>query len=251
MVLATAGSLLAADPKDEVTNAAKKLGDAANYSWKQTTENAGGGGGGGGFGGLGGAPVDGKTEKAGLSYTSSKVNFQGDEMTIERLSKGTNSAMNRGEGWQTMAEMMANFGGGGGGGGRRGGGFNQAIMTPAMQAQDIVKQVQDLKESGGAYVGDLTEDGAKTLAMPFGRGGRRGGGGGGGGGFTPPEVTGAKGSVSFWVKDGMLSKYVLKVQGKMTFNDNDIDINRTTTVEIKDVGATKINVPDDIKKKLE
>ena len=35
--------LMAADPKDEVTNAAKKLADSSNYSWKQTTE--------GGFGG--------------------------------------------------------------------------------------------------------------------------------------------------------------------------------------------------------
>jgi len=33
--------LMAADPKDEVTNAAKKLADADNYSWHSGVENAG------------------------------------------------------------------------------------------------------------------------------------------------------------------------------------------------------------------
>lgn len=36
----------------------------------------------------------------------------------------------------------------------------------------------------------------------------------------------------------------------MTWNNNDIDIDRTTTVEIKDVGATKLSVPEEAKKKL-
>ena len=48
--LFAAGSLFAADPKDTVTAAAKKLADGGNYSWKQTVDR---GGGGGGFGGGG------------------------------------------------------------------------------------------------------------------------------------------------------------------------------------------------------
>jgi hypothetical protein len=36
----------------------------------------------------------------------------------------------------------------------------------------------------------------------------------------------------------------------VSFNGNDRDIDRTTTVEIKDVGTTKIQVSDDAKKKL-
>jgi hypothetical protein len=36
----------------------------------------------------------------------------------------------------------------------------------------------------------------------------------------------------------------------MTFNDNDVKIDRTTTTEIKDVGTTKVTVPDAAKKKL-
>ena len=42
----------------------------------------------------------------------------------------------------------------------------------------------------------------------------------------------------------------VKVQGKVSFNGNDRDVDRTTTVEIKDIGSTKVQVPDDAKKKL-
>src|SRR5206468_4731839 len=53
-----------------------------------------------------------------------------------------------------------------------------------------------------------------------------------------------------WVKDGVLAKYEFKVQGTMSFNGNDVDIDRTTTVEIKDVGSTKVELPDEAKKKV-
>jgi len=60
----------------------------------------------------------------------------------------------------------------------------------------------------------------------------------------------SKGSVKFWVKNGQLIKYQFHVQGTVSFNGNDRDVDRTTTVEIKDVDTTKIQVSDDAKKKL-
>ena len=56
--------------------------------------------------------------------------------------------------------------------------------------------------------------------------------------------------MKFWVKDGVLSKYEYQVKGKMSFNGNDVEINRTTAVAIKEVGSTKVDVPDEAKKKL-
>jgi hypothetical protein len=41
------------------------------------------------------------------------------------------------------------------------------------------------------------------------------------------------------------------VQGSVSWNGNDREVDRTTTVEIKDVGTTKIEVPEDAKKKLQ
>jgi hypothetical protein len=116
----------------------------------------------------------------------------------------------------------------------------QNFKTPAVQAADLAEQAKELKKDGDAVAGDLTEAGAKSLLSFGGRGGGNG-----------PEISGAKGSVKFWVKDGVLAKYQFKVQGSVSWNGNDREVDRTTTVEIKDVGTTKIEVPEDAKKKLQ
>ena len=117
----------------------------------------------------------------------------------------------------------------------------QRLRTPSAEAEALAGQTKELKKDGDAISGDLTEESAKAMAT-FGRG-RRGGGG--------PGPTNVKGSVKFWVKDGELTKYQTKVSGKrQNQNGEDMEFERTTTVEIKDVGTTKINVPDEAKKKL-
>jgi hypothetical protein len=224
-----AGSLLAADsnPKDAVKNAAKKLGAAANYSWKQTIESPGGG--------FGTGTSDGKTEKAGATVLS----LAQMDSTIEAVLKGTNGVIKTDTGWKTLTEAMADDGGGG---------FNPTLFTairlqtfkaPAAEAEDLAAKAKELKLADGVYSGDLTDDGAKQLMafrMPAG--------------MDAPQVSGAKASVKFWIKDGSLSKYEYHTQATMSFNGNDIDINRTTTVEIKDVGSTKVTVAPEAAKKL-
>jgi hypothetical protein len=115
--------------------------------------------------------------------------------------------------------------------------------APAAQAEELAGKIEGLKKDGDVYGGALTEEGAKSL-MTFGRGGGQGGGGAG------PDIAGAKGTIKFWLKNGALSKYEYNVQGKVTFNNNEREINRTTTIEIKDVGTTKVDVPEEAKKKL-
>ena len=246
MMFATC-SLLAADLKDTVTAAAKKLTEGGNYSWKQTMDM-----GGGGFGGGGPMVSQGKTLKDGLTWTSMEIM----DNTIERLAKGTNSLTKNQDGqWQTREEMMAAMGGDGGGGpggfggGRRGGGmFGGEIVLPATTAQELAGLCQNLKEEDGVISGDLTEDGAKAQ-LSFGRRGGRGRGGPGGD-MTPPEPSNAKASVKFWVKDGALTKYELKTSGTMSFGDNEFQMDRTTTVEFNDVGSTKIDAPEEAIKKI-
>ncbi len=113
------------------------------------------------------------------------------------------------------------------------------LKAPAVQAAELAAGVKDLQKDGDACSGELTEATAKTL-LAFGR--RPGG--------DAPEATGVKGSAKFWLKDGALTKYEYKVKGKMSFNGQERDVDRTTTVEIKDVGATKVSVPEAAKKKL-
>lgn len=239
-LLALTLSASAADPsaKDEVTNAAKKLAAAPNYSWKTTVDMGGGGGAGGR---MRPGPTEGRTEKDGLTMLSMT---RGDT-TTEAFLKGDKAAIKTADGWKSVAEATE----GGGGGGQGGGQGNparfiartlQGYKTPAVEAQDLAGKVKELTKSGDALSGDLTAEAAKELLT---RGPRRAGGDG-------PATSNEKGSVKFWVKDGNLTKYEVHVQGTMSFNGDSRDIDRTTTVEIKDVGTTKVEAPEDAKKKL-
>src|SRR2546421_252205 len=92
----------------------------------------------------------------------------------------------------------------------------------------------------GPIEGKAAKDGVKELLL---RGARRRDG------DEAPKIADAKGSIKFWMKDGALTKYESNVQGKVTAGDRDTDINRTITVEIKDAGTTKVEVPAEAKEK--
>lgn len=237
MMFLAAGPLLAA-PKDDVKAAATALGDAANYSWQTAVVVP--------EGGFGASTSEGKTEKDGYTSLSLSSTFGDNTTTTQAFLKGTNGAVNSPDnGWQSFAE--ATQGGGGGGGFGNPGMFAvrqmQNLKLPAAEAANLAGLAGDLKADGDKIAGDLTADGAKSL-LAFRGFGRRGGG-------QAPEVSNPKGTVTFWVADGKLTKYQFHVTGSMDFNGNAFDIDRTTTVTIKDVGTTKLDVPEDAKKKLQ
>ena len=216
-LVAAALPLFAADgPKDDVIAAAKKLADKANYSWKTTVvvpESAQ----------FKPGPTDGKTEKDGFTFVT--MSF-GDNQT-EAAMKGDKAVITNQDGeWQSATELE-----GGEGRGRFLGRMVRNLKTPANQATELVGAAKELKKDGDVYSGDLTEDGAKAQ-------------------FRFGTVSNPKGSVKFWLKDGVLSKYEFKVTGKVDFNGNEVEVDRATTTEIKDVGTTKVNVPEAAKKKL-
>jgi hypothetical protein len=225
-----AGSLSAA-PKDDVLNAVKKLADASSYSWSSSTTNLAGGG--GGRGGRGGGPLSGSASKDGFAF----VTATGGQGNTEVALKGDKVAIKTPDGgaWQTVQEALD--------GGARGAGRYRTLKAPATEAKDLAEKAKDLKAAGDAISGDLGADAVGPLLAFGGRGG--------GGGNPPPAPANAKGSVKFWIKEGTLAKYEYNVQGTMDFGGNTVDINRTTTIEIKDVGTAKVNVPEDAKKKLQ
>jgi len=230
LVFATLGIFCAAavfaadDAKSEVKAAAKKLGDKNNYSWTSTPKVEGGAGG----GNFRPGPTDGQTAD-GIIYLKSTFGDQ----TMHTAAKGDKVIFKGQDDWEVAdadAQGPAQFAA------RR----MKTFKAPAAEAADLADKAKELKSADGAISGDLTEAGAKDL-LTFGR--RPGGNA-----AAPKE---AKGSVKFWVKDGELAKYEYNVQGKITGrDDNEISINRTTTVEIKDAGKTKLSLPDDAKKKL-
>lgn len=224
-----AATLIAADDaKASVKAAAKKLADKGNYSWTTTSKMAGGPGGGGGGGRFGGGATEGQTAE-GIVYLKSTFG----DRTMHTAAKGEKVAIKGEEEWeladsegqgpgQFAARRMRNF------------------KAPAVEAADLADKTKALKSADGVISGDLTEDGVKGF-LSFGRRPNA----------DAPAPKDAKGTVKFWVKDGELTKYEYNVQGKITGReDNEITIDRTTTVEIKDAGKTKLAIPDEAKKLL-
>lgn len=256
--LLASAAIVMADAKDDVKAAADKINAAPNYSFTSTRANAGGGGGGGGGGrGFGGGATEGKVDKTdGISWLSSPGRGG---TTAEYLIKGDVVLIKGDSGWMTPDELAAANGGGGGGGG--GGGFNfgamiaqrmAAMKDPIATGESNLDQLTNFQKTDDGYTADMPEDMVKTQLTALGRG-RRGGGGGGGGGAPPaPTITNDKGSYAFTIgSDGSLSKIAIHVTGTIdNGNGNPRDIDSTTTIEIKDVGSTTIDIPDDAKAKL-
>jgi hypothetical protein len=220
-----AGSLIAADssPKDIVTAAAKKLGEQTNYSWTTTVvvpEDAP----------FKPGPTQGKTEKEGFTTLSMSF-FDNQILAVLKGKKG--AATSEDGSWKTSEEFDQQEGPA-----RFMGVILRGAKRPADEAAEIASFAKELKKESDVYASDLTEEGAKALQsfkMP--------------GGDTM-SVNDAKGSAKFWVKDGALNKYEFKLTGKMKFGDNEFPNDRTTTVEIKDVNKTKVEVSEAAKKKL-
>lgn len=233
-----AGSLLTAQagPKEEVTAAIKKLKDKGNYSWTSTSKRPERPAGEDGRRRGGNSTSKGKTADG---FVLSVRSF-GDR-TFESLRKGERSASKR-EGEWTVREPRGEGRGEGRRGGRRG---SRGSSLPAERAADLLAKVGELKKDGEVYSGDLTAEGAKEL-LSLGRGRR----GGDNENAQRPEPKGLKASAKFWVKDGVLVKYETVTAGSIKFRENDFDLSRTSTVEISDVGSTKIEAPEDVKKKL-
>jgi hypothetical protein len=240
-----------AAPADDLTAAAKKLADASSYAWTRTTEQPNSQ--------FQAGPVEGVAEKGGFTKTTSS--FNGNEFVSYR--KGDEMVSKNQEGvWMNNEERRAAFQGGaggqggqggrGGGGGRGFGGFGgfgggAGQQNPAEELTSLVGQLKNVKSADGVITGDLTEEAVAQRLTFGGRGGR----GGQGGGQTPPAPKNASGTAKVWVKEGAVTKYQLQVKGTVAGRGgNEMEIDRTTITEIKNVGSAKVDIPEDAKKKF-
>ena len=237
LVLGMAGAA-----RDSVTAAATALGKAANYTW-QTLQD---------FGPNSQYQTDGKTEKDGFTVVSMNIMSN----TFGFVRKGTNFVIQLPDsGWQTVAEATQASRGGLGSGDRGPGMIIPTVATlqlPAVEVTNLIALASDWKVEGEKITGTLTEDGAKAI---LGDRGRRNGWEsaprGTGGSGLQAFASNAKGTVTFWVADGVLTKYQTHITGSMDYGlGKSTGVDRTKTVTVKDVGTTKVVVPDDARKQL-
>ena len=233
MVVVAASLLLGRAADEELDKAAAKAGEMGNYTCTITTKMEGGGGGGGGGQGLPAVEMNVKPD--------APIHLKAGE--IEAFRKGEVVAVKDGETWKRLERPQRPAQG-------------EEPDRKAMAAQRLRgvraphEVLKDLKSSafkevkredgdgGKVFSGDQTEEAPKTLRPP-----NRRGGGGGGGDRPAPKSTG---KAKIWVNgDGAITKYEVNIES--TFknrDDEEVTTKFSSTVEIKDVGATKYEVPE-------
>lgn len=224
-LLARALSAAESSPQDQIASATKQLADKPNYSWTTTMKE--------GDGPSRIPSIAGKADKAGLTYLS----FEIGGIPVEVYMNGQKGAAKALEDWQTFDEVAQTSS------------TAAAVVrflrnykAPAAEAAGLSGKVKDLKEAEGAISGELKEEAAKEL-LSFGARRREG--------QEPPKIENPKGSAKFWITNGIPAKFEVHVQGKVTAGEREMDVDRTSTVEIKDAGTTKLEMPAEAKEKLQ
>jgi hypothetical protein len=218
--LAIVASTAAADSKSEVTDAIKKLKAQPNFSWSMSPKTEGS------ESASRQGPIEGKTEKG-----TTWIKGSAGDNSFEAVIKGSKFAVNYTGEWTVIDEEDEG---------------TARIARRLKPFKDILESAEELvakskeitKSVDGSYTSELTPEGAKEI---FGRLGRR-----------AAESKDATGSAKFWVSDGVLKKYESTVKGKFTTGEEkkEVNLSRTVTVEIKDVGTTKMDLPADATNKL-
>ena len=214
----------AADAQSEIRKAIQSLGAQPNYSWNSTTQSEA-------SSSLSRqSPTSGMTEQDGDTH----FRFTLDGNPVEVAIRGTKSAIKTETAWESAEDLK---------GERQWIARRlQAFKPPVAEAEDLLRAVKSIRsERGGVFTGELTPQGVSGLLLARSRND-----------LQTRVSPGAKGSVKFWIKNGLLVKYEYSLQGKIVLTDHkqEFNVSRTTMVAIKDVGSTKIQLPEEARRKL-
>jgi hypothetical protein len=223
ILLANLASAAEQSPQEALVAASKNLAEKANYSWKLTVEEPERPTG----------TIDGRIQKDGAAFL---ILARG-EQAFEGALKGAKAALKTDEGWKSVAGIADDSGQSGAA--RIVARLLENFKNPAAEVADLAGKIKDLKKAEENYTGTLDKATATDLFFFHIRPDTNG-----------PEVKEAKGSIKVWVKDGLISKCEYTVEMVFTINGDERDTKRTCTLDIKDVGTTKVSIPDEAAKKL-
>jgi hypothetical protein len=114
------------------------------------------------------------------------------------------------------------------------------VIPPATELDLILKNGDKLKKDGELLSADLPPGlVSKFLDQGTGRPAK-----------TKRKDPSGTGTVKIWTKDGAVTKYEIKLSGKVEIDGKETDVDRTRTIEITDVGTTTIDLPDQARKKF-
>ncbi len=210
------------------------------------------------YGRVGGGPTRGR----GSSGSEATLAFKGDDKFVLETPDGWKNPDElasvrggRGSGGYGGFGGRGGYGGYGGRGGRMRGGSSDAngqrtppaysnlqstLSRPHEEISILVAGYTELTAEADGVSGKLSETNAKLLLVHAGQ----------------KEITplSASGTFRLWVKDGALVKYEVKLEGKLAVTTpggrREVEVHQTATTTLRDVDATKVEIPDAAKKKL-
>jgi len=218
-----ANLLTGATPQEALVAAAKNLAEKSNYSWKLTVEEPDRPTG----------TIDGKIQKDGTAFL---VLARGDQ-SFQGTLKGSKGALKTDEGWKSLTDAVDDSSESGPA--RFVARLLQNFKAPSAEVSDLAAKIKDLKMADGNYTGTLDKETAKELFLFHIRPDANG-----------PDLKDGKGSIKLWIEGGAISKYEYTIDGSVSVNGDDREVKRTYTLEIKDVGSTKVSIPDEALKRL-
>jgi len=165
-------------------------------------------------------PTQGTTVQGGATHVTQSFGPRSTQVVIV----GDKAAVTNRDGrWETASLSDQSY---------RSEGFAASIardtQTPVEEANELTLSLTSLEEEGDGLVGTLPVDASKAQLA-----GRRG----------VDSVRDTKGTVRFSISDGVLTKYVLRVEGTLVDDDQTRETWRQTTVQVKDVGTAKLDLP--------
>jgi len=217
----------AADLSGQVVKAASRLAAASGYAWKTFTQT--------GQGGLRAGQFEGRATREGVVYLSSISVEPGAEAYL----KDGKGVIRRLGVWETLKEAALSTNTQAGAM-RWLGRMLQSYQAPAAEATELATRSTNLRRESEAITGILTEEAVRGI---IGRWGVRVG-------DAEPQVSEPRGVVKFWVQDGVLTRYEYRVSAVLALDGNRKNVDRTTTVELEQIGSATVELPEEARAKL-
>lgn len=214
-------SIVRGEAKDDVSAATKRLADADSYSWVSAAQS-------GGLPVMGG-PTAGKTRKSEFTTVSLSRNsgvcivYRGDRFVVRTPTGWLTS-----EQIQRLPDAQRDYV-------RLVFQAAQSLKLPHVQAQYLVENASNFRQpQPGRISADLSEAAAKSLIS------------------VAPDtaIVRARGVVTFWLKDGWISRYQCGIIATLKTAGNEHELDRVITTTIEGVGSTTVHPPADAQKAL-
>ena len=124
----------------------------------------------------------------------------------------------------------------------------RSVTPPSQEIDLLLSHKEKIEKNGDVFSGDLPESVAKKLFEGSER--RSGKAEAAERKAVRKEANAARGNVTLWTKEGVVTKYEIRLIGKIDLDGKEAEVMRTRTIEIKDIGTTKIDVPEKARRKL-